>query len=61
LCWYHHHVAIHGMGMEIDPHSPVHRRRLRWPTGSDPPPGRRKASNFESISADQLHQALIAP
>ncbi|HJQ94631.1 MAG TPA: HNH endonuclease, partial [Acidimicrobiia bacterium] len=21
LCWYHHHVAIHGMGMEIDPES----------------------------------------
>ena len=25
LCWYHHHVAIHGMGMEIDPESPLHR------------------------------------
>jgi hypothetical protein len=63
LCWYHHHVAIHGMGMEIDPNSSVHRRRLRWPTGSDPPPGRRKASNFESLcqSVDLLHQALIAP
>ncbi|HJR87024.1 MAG TPA: HNH endonuclease, partial [Acidimicrobiia bacterium] len=41
LCWYHHHVAIHGMGMEIDPESPVHRRRLRWPGGPDPPPGKR--------------------
>ncbi|HJU51896.1 MAG TPA: HNH endonuclease signature motif containing protein, partial [Acidimicrobiia bacterium] len=41
LCWYHHHVAIHGMGMEIDPNSPVHRRRLRWPGGTDPPSGRR--------------------
>ena len=42
LCWYHHHVAIHGMGMEIDPASPVHRRRLRWPGngGKDPPPPR---------------------
>lgn len=37
LCWYHHHVAIHGMGMEIDPDTPVH-RRLRWPGGPDPPP-----------------------
>jgi hypothetical protein len=38
LCWYHHHVAIHGMGMEIDPETPVHRRRLRWPRGRDPTP-----------------------
>ncbi|HEU4751173.1 MAG TPA: HNH endonuclease, partial [Acidimicrobiia bacterium] len=28
LCWYHHHVAIHQLGMTIDPNSPVHRRRL---------------------------------
>ena len=28
LCWYHHHVAIHGLGFTIDPHSPTHRRRL---------------------------------
>jgi hypothetical protein len=25
------------MGMDVDPHSPVHRRRLRWPGGPDPP------------------------
>jgi hypothetical protein len=58
LCWYHHHVAIHGMGMEIDHNSPVHRRRLRWPTGPDPPPGKGRASDFESISqsVDRLHQ-----
>lgn len=37
LCWYHHHVAIHTMGMAIDPASPVHRRRL-LPLGSRPPP-----------------------
>ncbi len=28
LCWYHHHVAIHGNGYRIDPESPPHRRRL---------------------------------
>ena len=28
ICWYHHHVAIHQLGMTIDPNSPVHRRRL---------------------------------
>jgi hypothetical protein len=62
LCWYHHHVAIHGMGMEIDPGSPVHRRRLRWPTGPDPPPDKGRASDFETLSqsVDQLHQILIA-
>ena len=42
LCWYHHHIAIHQMGMRIDPHSPIHRRRLltRRTTG---PPGIRAA------------------
>jgi hypothetical protein len=50
------------MGMEIDPRSPVHRRRLRWPGGPEPPPGKRKASDFASISksVDQLHQTLRA-
>lgn len=28
LCWYHHHVAIHMIGMSLDPESPPHRRRL---------------------------------
>jgi 5-methylcytosine-specific restriction endonuclease McrA len=30
LCWYHHHVAIHMMGMNLDPTSPPHRKRLTW-------------------------------
>lgn len=40
VCWYHHHVAIHGNGYTIDPESPHQRRRLiRRPihTGTDPP------------------------
>ncbi len=38
LCWYHHHVAIHGNGFQIDPDSPRGRRRLSRPrTGPDPP------------------------
>ncbi len=40
LCWYHHHVAIHGSGYIIDPDSPPHRRRLlRHPIHArgDPP------------------------
>lgn len=28
LCWYHHHIAIHGNGYTIDPESPPQRRRL---------------------------------
>lgn len=39
LCWYHHHVVIHGRGFTIDPDSPIRRRRLHPPdrSGSDPP------------------------
>jgi hypothetical protein len=38
LCWYHHHVAIHMLGMTIDPRSPVHRRRLiGWQPTTGPP------------------------
>lgn len=32
LCWYHHHIVIHGRGLTIDPTSPPLRRRfLRTP------------------------------
>ena len=31
LCWYHHHVAIHGAGFRLDPDSPPQRRRLLPP------------------------------
>jgi hypothetical protein len=39
LCWYHHHIAIHGNGYQIDPDSPPHRRRLTKgpPTRGSPP------------------------
>ncbi len=38
LCWYHHHVAIHGQGFRIDPDSPPQRRCLvRARGGPDPP------------------------
>ncbi|HSF87281.1 MAG TPA: HNH endonuclease signature motif containing protein [Acidimicrobiia bacterium] len=36
LCWYHHHVKIHGEGHRLDPFSPPGRRRL-LPPGPDPP------------------------
>ncbi len=38
LCWYHHHVVIHGRGYRIDPNSPPQRRRFLRPlTGRAPP------------------------
>lgn len=40
LCWFHHHVVIHGHGFSIDPDSKPGRVRFRPPRGSprDPPP-----------------------
>ncbi len=38
VCWFHHHVVIHGMGYAIDPDSPPQRRRFLKPEpGPDPP------------------------
>lgn len=31
LCWFHHHVVIHGRGFRIDPDSPTQRRRFLPP------------------------------
>lgn len=36
LCWFHHHVVIHGMGYSINPGSPPQRLRFN-PPGHDPP------------------------
>ena len=36
LCWFHHHVVIHGMGYQIKPDSPPQRLRFA-PHGSGPP------------------------
>ncbi len=36
VCWWHHHIAIHGRGYVIDPSSPPGRRRI-VPPGHDPP------------------------
>jgi hypothetical protein len=37
LCWYHHHVVIHGRGFTIDPTSPPQKRRLVSPHRRAPP------------------------
>jgi hypothetical protein len=37
LCWFHHHVVIHGQGFRIDPDSSPGRRRFLRPRSPDPP------------------------
>ncbi|MFV9672591.1 MAG: DUF222 domain-containing protein [Acidimicrobiia bacterium] len=37
LCWFHHHVVIHGRGFTIDPSSPPQRRRFLRPPIHAPP------------------------
>ena len=39
LCWFHHHVVVHGRGFRIDPDSQPLRRRFRplHDLGTDPP------------------------
>lgn len=37
LCWFHHHVVIHGHGFTIDATSPPQRRRLLHPRIHAPP------------------------
>jgi hypothetical protein len=39
LCWFHHHVVVHGMGHRIDPQSPPARRRFTPHTRGPDPPG----------------------
>ena len=38
LCWYHHHVTVHRRGLQLDPRSPPHRRRLIRPHRQTHPP-----------------------
>ncbi len=37
LCWYHHHVVVHGRGLAIDPDSPPGRVRFIRRPGRGPP------------------------
>jgi hypothetical protein len=51
LCWYHHHVAIHMLGMYLEPGSPPHRRRLiRLPNHGPPRANHRSASSVPSLN-----------
>ena len=45
VCWFHHHVVVHGRGLTVDPDSPPQRRRLLRPRSHAPPrrTGRRTA------------------
>ena len=53
LCWYHHHIAIHRRGHQIDPHTPPHRRRLLPPRTW---PHYRHPTNLEYHSPHQQQQ-----
>ena len=53
LCWYHHHIAIHRRGHQIDPHTPPHRRRLLPPRTW---PHYRHPTNLEYLSPHQQQQ-----
>jgi hypothetical protein len=37
LCWFHHHITIHGRGFSINPTTPPQRRRLNKPPIHAPP------------------------
>ena len=37
LCWFHHHIVIHGRGFTINPNTPPQRRRLNRPPIHAPP------------------------
>ena len=39
LCWFHHHVVAHRMGLRLEPTSPPQKRRFlrSHPGGTDPP------------------------
>lgn len=38
ICWYHHHVAIHQLGLRLDPSTPPQRRRfIGWRHTTSPP------------------------
>ena len=38
ICWFHHHIAIHHLGLTLDPTSPPHRRRFTRRTQTTGPP-----------------------
>ncbi|HEY6627510.1 MAG TPA: HNH endonuclease [Acidimicrobiia bacterium] len=51
LCWYHHHVAIHMLGMILEPGSPPHRRRLiRLPNHDPPQTTHRSVTAFATLN-----------
>jgi len=37
LCWYHHHIAVHGYGKQLDPDSPSQKRRFFRRPSAQPP------------------------
>lgn len=66
VCWYHHHIVIHGKGYRIDPKSPIHRRRLippqhqPRPPPDDDPPGSTPLELAPGMFRDAIAAARLA-
>ena len=48
LCWFHHHIVIHGQGFRIDPETPPQRRKLLRPPIHAPP--EREAGSYRILT-----------
>jgi hypothetical protein len=55
VCWFHHHIVIHGHGFQIDPESPPQRRRLLQPPIHGPPWLERARARGRVISETPRH------
>ena len=53
LCWFHHHVVIHGLGYRLDPGTPPQRRRFLTPDSPDPPNRQATAAGRHSAKRRQ--------
>ena len=60
VCWWHHHVAIHGQGKQIDLASPPKRRRL-LPPGPRPPPRYPPPRRMLGVDSPPIRAPITAP
>jgi len=60
LCWFHHHIVIHGQGHRIDPSSPPQRHRLLHPR-IHAPPTRARATTGRQAGAQRRGQPARRP
>ncbi len=60
LCWYHHHVAVHGYGERLDPESPPHRRRFLRPAERRALEDKERRRRLAAIEAEETAPAAAA-